>query len=225
LNHTTIPLKPLLITFLYLAFSLYAFAQNKPDSLKKMNFIYDVTLGAKVLTVHAFNSNSEIKMPASVAYLGQSFSYGRPYKYFISADIGIGMTIGSFFDSKKTFLSIVNYGLSLHKGFAVKNTFFISPFAGWQNSISYSTFSHFIYNKSNTRIMQNNLLVFGCDLSIPMYLLSKKQTDDHLSQVGIKLSYHMPLKAAYFKEGSEFFPNGIGSLSLGGFFIGAFCRF
>ncbi len=96
-----------------IVFALPVFAQQKIDSLKRIQFIYDLSAGAKMLTVAGFNDASTIKMPPAIFYFTQGYGFGRPLHYFLSADIGFGLNPGYFFDSKKTFLFAFSYGASL----------------------------------------------------------------------------------------------------------------
>lgn len=207
-------------------FTLPVFAQHNPDSLNKFNIVYDFCIGIKTLQVHDFNETSSIKIPSSIAYIGQHFGLGQPYKYFISVDIGFGLSTGYFFDSKKTFISVINYGLSVHRSFTIRQKFFLSPFAGWQNEASYCSFSKFVYNSQrHARVNQNNLVIIGCDFSVFMSMLGKNKSDGSLSRIGIKVFYQLPLSSARFKEGVESFPAGISPFGLGGWAVSLFGRF
>lgn len=215
-----------IISFLCLTFSLPLFAQHKNDSLNKLDIIYDFSLGVKTISVRDFNEASSIKIPSGMAYMGQNFGFGQPFKYFISADVGLSMSIGYFFDSKKTFISIINYGLSVHRSFTIRRNFFVSPFAGWQNESSFCSFSKFVNNtQSHARINQNNLLLIGCDFSVFMKMLAKNKSGSSLNRIGVKVFYQLPLSASHFKEGANFFPSGINPYGLGGSAVSVFCRF
>lgn len=215
-----------IIVFLCMVFTLPVFAQHTSDSLNKFDIIYDFSLGLKTLTVNDFNKTSSVKIPSAIAYVGQNFAFGQPFKYFLSADIGLGMSVGYFFDSKKTFISVINYGLSVHRSFTIRRNFFISPFAGWQNQASYCSFSKFVYNnQSHARINQNNFLFIGCDFSVFMRMLGKNKSGDNLNRIGVKVFYQLPLASAHFKEGAELFPSGIHPFGLGGWALSLFGRF
>ncbi len=78
-------------------------------------------------------------------------------------------------------------------GFGIKNKFFITPVAGWQNAWASASFNRFVKDKNSATFKQNILLVFGCDFSLLKNSFIKSESENDKSVLGIKFLYLFPL--------------------------------